>query len=372
MALFGLFKKKAEAEPAKPITEKPKIEFTMTTIERPSNDFRNDITPIDVRIKKCVPSAHGLYPHEILMLHYAEKYKTQGNTFQQFWLYDYGVSDPEAVLQSLVKRGFVTFGTVEACVKSEKVANLKEMLSSKGAKVTGKKDELVSRVLETFTAAELDSMFPAKNYALTELGKSDLADNEYVTYLHSNKYYGLDAFKLNRVLAGSTKRYRDAIWRHFNDQLMKMYRASEFGLYRNTLGEMARFVAEEGRYKDAIKFTFGVVYSDLNCDANRSIAVSKSYARDSISHLFPYEGSIATIAPGVVRNISAYQEKLGINDEELWDLLHLCKDRNSDFPFTLFTKDECIQVLFLEKSKDVESLEKIYKKVEQRYRKMLR
>lgn len=366
MGLFDIFKKKQATE------RKPEIKFTATT--PPASDPQSYITPVEARIRECTPSRSGLYPHEILMLHYAEKYKTEGNTYQQFWLYDYGVSDADALLKSLVQRGFVTVGSAEECVKSEKAAKLKELLASKGAKTTGKKEDLVARVLETFSAAEIETLFPVKNYSLTNIGRDELAENEYVPYLHLKKYYDLNPFKLNVILGNSGKRYRDAIWKYFNDKLFESFGSSDYVVYAMTLSDMAKFLAEEGRYKDAIRLKFDVAYVDMNSRANELLSLGKSYAAQTISHLFPYEESLATIRPGVVHDVTSYQKKLGISDAELVDFLSdsFLGSKSSTFPITLFTKEECVDAFFFERDEDKKSLEDLYSKAEKRYRNMLR
>src|SRR6056297_1642560 len=87
-----------------------------------------DIPQLDRLVKKAIPSEHGLYPHEILALDYASKYYIDRNSFQKFWLYQYGVKNVQAVLNSLMERGFLKVGGFQTVLQKQKVAEIKELL----------------------------------------------------------------------------------------------------------------------------------------------------------------------------------------------------------------------------------------------------
>lgn len=94
-ALFGGGKKK-----------KPTIRTKVEIIEH-QHVAPDEPEPVEKRIKSLNPGPSGLYPHEILMLHYAQGYKTSIQEFQGFWRYKYGVRDPKGVLTSLMQRGYL-------------------------------------------------------------------------------------------------------------------------------------------------------------------------------------------------------------------------------------------------------------------------
>ena len=78
-----------------------------------------DIIPLNVLLKKAVPTKRGLYPHEILMLDYAHTYSTdlKHQHFQEFWYYDYSVKHPAKVLKSLEERGFIKPGDLQSAIQ---------------------------------------------------------------------------------------------------------------------------------------------------------------------------------------------------------------------------------------------------------------
>lgn len=142
------------------------------------------IMPLEAYLKVAVPSNQGLYPHEILMLYYANTYKVdEENRFQSFWLYEYSVEDPQTVLDSLLSRGFITIGDLRSALERHKVTELKAQLQTLGEKTTGKKAELIDRLLNSGNNEYLEEQFPDRYYALTDTGSKELSENEYVSCL---------------------------------------------------------------------------------------------------------------------------------------------------------------------------------------------
>ena len=112
---------------------------------------------------------NGLKPTEILMLSYLEKYSS-GKPVAKFWHYDYGVDDVWLIIKKLETMGF------------------------------------------------------AENGKLTEKGKAELNDNEYVYFYH-RKSYAHWAFTLpefcRAVNAQRDVPYRDLIWGKYNKLYME-------------------------------------------------------------------------------------------------------------------------------------------------------
>lgn len=101
--------------------------------------FGETIPDIDSMNANASPSKNGLFPNEILMLDYSRKYKTNNNDFPGFWLYEYGVKQPQELLKSLENRGFIISGDVEDALVQLKVADIKAELTALGLTTTGKK-----------------------------------------------------------------------------------------------------------------------------------------------------------------------------------------------------------------------------------------
>ena len=122
MGFFDFLKKK-----------EPKVTVTVSAKENTFGELQQqkEIAIVETKELACkaFPSKNGLRPHEIFMLSYAPHYNTEGNSFPQFWHYDFGVDNPQAILNMLLERGFIRIATAKESVEKLKVPELKEILS---------------------------------------------------------------------------------------------------------------------------------------------------------------------------------------------------------------------------------------------------
>lgn len=145
-------KPKAPLAKAQPVQEEhvtvqqPEIQITWTVDVVPTLD----VVTFEERKKTCIPSNRGLYVAEILLLYYCSegKYPNPARGYPQFWWYEYGIQDVDAMLQSLEARGFLCVGAAKDSLAGLKVDQLKEILRKHGLHVSGKKAELVTRIQE--------------------------------------------------------------------------------------------------------------------------------------------------------------------------------------------------------------------------------
>lgn len=153
MGLFDFFKKKnnkknEEVKLHKNTNAKqgikPMISVNTEIINTPSEP---DVVPVEKIIKGMKPNDAGLSPHETLLLSYASKYYVEGNSFPGFGWYKYGVRDVDKSLISLRDRGFLQVGSLESAIRKETAAALKDVLRDNNLKVSGKKADLVQRLL---------------------------------------------------------------------------------------------------------------------------------------------------------------------------------------------------------------------------------
>lgn len=337
MSIFNIFKRQrpadskssAQSNPAVPSKHAKKNPTTpvVTISTEIISSQADDVIPATERVKSAIPSKHGLYPHEILMLDYADSYYTVENSFQGFWWYRYGVRNVADGLRSLVERGFLQIGDLQSAIEKENATVLKEELKKRGLKTSGKKADLVKRLLEEAPHEELNIRFSKRTYQLTDLGKQALAEESYVSYIHRHQL-------------------------------------EDFGLYRNCRYHMYLFLMEEKRIKDALGMLAEVVFYDLSGLGN---GYDPQFFYICAEYFFPYKESNATTAPGIISAIMNCQKELGLTDEELRAVL---LDRMSKLsaPFHLFTPEECVDIVFMENRQDEEALTKIYAKAKRRFK----
>lgn len=295
------------------------------------------------------------------MLSYASRFTTASRKFQGFWWYQYGVSDPRALLTDLAARGFLTIGPVEQTVEVQTVATLKEVLRAHQLMVTGPKSSLVQRIITSISADSLDKKFPERYYTLTVSGTNALISSPQIPYIHHHPdVITLNIFTVDTAVCVYSDHWRDGIWRHLNEQLVMEAIAGNWGHFRNFRLCMAKFFAEESRYLEALISLGDVVYFDL-CGMGNNFSLE--HLDVTAEFLFPYERSLATLAPGIVSLIFDWARKAHLDDAELRQLFY---DRIvlMGSPLRLFTAEQIVSIVFLERDRTIKELTAIYTQAE--------
>jgi hypothetical protein len=272
----------------------------------------------------------------------------------------------DAILASLQERGFLQIGDLKSTLENVTVEILKTILSDNNLKTSGKKSELIQRIIDEIPPDIINEKFPRRVYQLTGLGKEEISKEEYVIYIHSHSKENLGIWSLNKmVYDGSHTPYRDKIWAYLDRRGNEHLKNQNFGLYRNCRYSMYDFLIEEDKINEALQMLAEVVFYDL-CGADNNYSPETSDI--SAEYFFPYENSSVTIAPRVIVDISKCQEILKYSDKELKNAL-LVRIRELTAPIQLFTPEECVDIYFLEHIKDTEGLTRIYSTAEQRFKK---
>lgn len=373
--LKNLFHKSTEntptEKPAKAAQKDSLIKITFSK-EAPDDSPSPDIVPLSVLIKKSVPTKRGLYPHEILMLDYAHTFSTDlsHQHYQGFWYYEYSVEHPDEVLKSLEERDFIRPGNLRSAIQQLTVPVIKKELKAIGQKVSGKKADLIERLLNNASAEELEKKFPIRFYELTESGQKELAENQYVSYLHRHKYMSI--WEMNYRLNHENPQhfgYRDLIWQFFNEESLWHLNEGNMGLYRNNRLDMYSFLFEEKKYEQAFNLLCEVIAYDLSgMDNNEFSDVGEKFRLQLLlKYDFPYEKSGLKLPPAIKRWLSNLQGRLELSDETLREKL-LQQFESISLYRRIFTNLECVDIVMAELNDDTDTLNTIYHKAENRLR----
>ena len=160
----------------------------------PGTEFAQKVTPFEERKKVSYPSSRGLYVGEIMLLEYCKqgKYPKPASGYPGFWWFKYGIRDVGHALESLEKRGFIKWRPKADGLQGLKIDELKSILSERNLSLTGKKAELINRIILDIPESELSIPNYIPKYELTEIGKTELADNGYVPYMHNHRHLTLE------------------------------------------------------------------------------------------------------------------------------------------------------------------------------------
>ena len=360
MGLFEIFKKKSEETSTPKTSGKVEVKFSSITT------YQDEVVPVEKRIRCKKPTCDGLYPHEVLVLSYAPRYCDNGNEYPRFWWNSYGIKDITSILRSLQQKGLITVGDISDAINMEKLPAIKEELKKRALKVTGKKADLISRLVENADETELASVFTRRPFSLTADGESIVKKYEWIPYIHSHAIDGLDIWNLtDMVQTPPYLKFRDKIWGHFNTISMKYAEEGNWGLYRNVRFQMSEFVAEEGKIENALHLLGEVVSHDLSGLTN---GFKMEYLYIYAEGFFPYENSSIKMAPGITERINKYSDTLGLSREQLRELILNEMERGNN-PLQLFTPDECADIVLYEIDKNTGELAKLYSVAEKRFQK---
>ena len=327
--------------------------------------------PLSVLLKTATPSKQGLYPHEILMLEYAPHFKISNNSFQNFWYWQYSVTDPQSILDSLFERGFTKIGDLRSVLEKLKLSEIKEELKQFNQKVSGKKSELIDRLLEFGDIAVLNQKYSERYYALTSKGEQELRENQYVSYLHRNRY--MTVWEMNQRIAMTHYPYRDILWGYFNEQSGMYFQNFDFGLYRNIRLNMYQFLMEENKPKTAFHMLCEVLSFDLSGLGNGEKTLFEWESSnpelylmvyESMSkHFFPYKETTLIIPPAVSGWFAEMQIAFGLDDKDYREVL-LKELQTVHPPRIIFTDEECADIVIANIHNDTYALTEIYEKAE--------
>jgi len=199
---------------------------------------------------------------ELIMIYSAEKFKVDENKYPDVLRSGYEIGFPNEVLRSLEKKGYIRRSTAAETLPNLKATELKKIASAYDLKVSGKKDDLCSRISESLDEEQISQHVSERYWKTTEQGKNLLNANPYIGfYLEKHEYdlnwIGLDIFKFaklyNTPLNGTV---RDRLWGEFNrlsiDYYTKGMNKGDFRDYCELLHIMALFLKEEKRFKDSL------------------------------------------------------------------------------------------------------------------------
>ena len=305
------------------------------------------------------------------MLEYAPHFKISNNSFQNFWYWQYSVTDPQSILDSLFERGFTKIGDLRSVLEKLKLSEIKEELKQFNQKVSGKKSELIDRLLEFGDIAVLNQKYSERYYALTSKGEQELRENQYVSYLHRNRY--MTVWEMNQRIAMTHYPYRDILWGYFNEQSGMYFQNFDFGLYRNIRLNMYQFLMEENKPKTAFHMLCEVLSFDLSGLGNGEKTLFEWESSnpelylmvyESMSkHFFPYKETTLIIPPAVSGWFAEMQIAFGLDDKDYREVL-LKELQTVHPPRRIFTDEECADIVIANIHNDTYALTEIYEKAE--------
>ena len=160
-------------------------------VAEPDTGFKKDTLANSPKLHlKGVPDENGLYPSELVMLSYAEKFKTTETNYPAYLTNTYEIANPLKLLKSLQSKGFIEVGAAKDALENFKLPELKEIASSLGVMVKGKKADFISQ-LSVVDEESLAQFVKDRTWKLTESGHEALKANPYIQYFLEKHPYNV-------------------------------------------------------------------------------------------------------------------------------------------------------------------------------------
>ena len=277
--------------------------------ETATNEIRKETPLASLTLHlKGKPDTNGLYPAELVMLSYAEKYKINETNFPMYLTNTYEIPNPAKMLKNLESKGFLEVGSSMDALSTFKVSELKEIASSLGITVKGKKADIISQ-LSLADEESISRYVTERNWKLTERGHAAISANPYIQYFLEKHNYnvadvGVDIWTVNKEFVKNPNRpYRDMIYRQLNDQMNKAAVAlqkdpaagsSNSYRYCECYRLMGLFIEEEGgSFINAADMYFQYIFKRINIHAGLQLLRSytlfkndKKYQNDVIKRYY--------------------------------------------------------------------------------------
>ena len=155
-------------------------------------------------------------------------------------------------LHRLLDGGYLEISDIETNISLKTIPDLKAILAEHELKTTGKKGELVQRILNNIPVEELEAIFPVGKYELTEKGKAALVPYEVFDI---NKRYslGISHYRLVRKKNENPNASPEELIKSLLEEDIKTcYRENDRARYPAVLSNSATFLQSIGEYENSL------------------------------------------------------------------------------------------------------------------------
>lgn len=251
-----------------------------------------------------IPPYQGDYAKAIFLWAHDKASPVRNNDdYARYFLYECGISNPSLYHSKLIQEGYFIKASKASMLNSLKVVELKEILTTIGQPVTGKKEVLIERILSSADENILNSLSKKELYILSEMGEAFLLQHDNYVQLHKHKNWGIDWKEFDAHYRSGLSFY-DVVWGILNKRVLKD--CQNFG--RGEYLSMYQLLAEEGKREHAIEMLLRVLYIDLS--GVYAISNFEMYKRGLYKKkdLYEYFDIAIMLAPGIVHPIAEFKD----------------------------------------------------------------
>lgn len=181
------------------------------------------------------------------------------NKYPKYWLYEFGIKDACKYHKKLIAEGYYLAATTEEMASALTTTQIKEILLSVGLKTTGKKEDLIKRVIGANVEKQIVSKFQTQPYSLSPKGIAFLEENSHYIKLYKHKGWNINWEEYDKLSQNGKRNFYDVVWGIFNSRLMKTNDCGH-AVYQ----DMYELLCEEGRKENALSILLKIIYIEAN------------------------------------------------------------------------------------------------------------
>ncbi|MYL38743.1 SAP domain-containing protein [Halobacillus litoralis] len=298
----------------------------------------------------AIKLSNGLLSGEVILIDWISG-KHRNVFFPRYYSETYGI-DAERSLEKLFKEGYVTEGSPLYSLEALTVPKLKELLKSKQLKVGGKKADLIARITEKFSEAEVEAIVGDNPVMLiTAKGEATLKAFYYIVPAHrrpsSDGSYNVASAIRHVAKYDYNPLNADISFALIGMSIEKHARNRKYGLMRNSIRSMAEQLEREKRYDNALFHYLRVFISETSGMGNGNRV---SLVRNLLIDGFPS-----------YKNVERLVLRLDVDEEEFRNMFVDTWERTrGELPYHYLDANECYHCFFHASLGNAEELEMLY------------
>ncbi|NBH72161.1 hypothetical protein D3Z51_09035 [Clostridiaceae bacterium] len=219
-----------------------------------------------------------------IFLHMFEKHPyKEDDAFPKYFNYEYGIINMPRYFNEIKDEGLITLSPPEEILGLMKVSELKDILSERTLKKSGKKSELIERILSHIDADELP-IINEHYFSLSPTGKKYIETHHDYIILKQHSEWGIGfwEYQNEKDKTNGTKSFNEIILSLLNTKILEMKKAKfgmspfEYSELHNLYINAYQLFLDEECYIDALKALFkNVLLSLSGCKNNYLIGYKK-------------------------------------------------------------------------------------------------
>lgn len=290
-------------------------------------------------------NANELYAMELL-LSFHKGGKAIGDGYIVAFMHECNITNPKKLDLWLLNNGYLRKPSVEETFARYKVPELKQKLSDRNLKVSGRKAELIDRLITALSDTEITAETESDNrYFLSDKGLKHYYDNIDLEELHRNRkcYIDIAEYFQYRSSDGSPNDFYKIAYSILHNRLKLYLDNPEQGIRTGSFNFIAfsEICERNGYYEYAVKLILLRLYFDTNLNSG----ASHSYYFDNYLIEFNgIDGMCSRLYPDMIFNTYAIQQFVKLSGyyssymvDDIYDNLRL--------PYVVFEKNDFLKAL---------------------------